>query len=240
MVTKQPIVPGLSAGAVKNIPEEWSALWFRRFITDYLQLADTRNATAGPGISISGNVQQPATISASTIVGAPTSVFGNPGSQPADNTDITATANGQVLQLSGGALTFQTLQFANGSGLTNTFVVTGVTPNSVLQASVDGDNAAFSQIEYPTAVAAGDILIGAATNQLGSLPIGTTGQVLTIAAGQPEWGSVSLPQQSAGWGTPTGNVVQNNFSGSGATLAQTSAAVAELIVNLINLGVLGT
>jgi hypothetical protein len=239
MVT-QKIIPGISAGSIKFIPEEWSAEWFRRFITQYLQNADTRNATAGPGISISGTIQQPATISASTIVGAPTSVFGNPGSTAADNTNISATANGQVLQLTGGALSFATLQFANSSGLTNTFAVSDVPPYSVLQASVDGDNAAFSTVAYPQAVAAGDILIGTVANVIGSLAIGTTGQVLTIAAGQPEWGSVSIPQQSTGWGTPTGNAVVSNFPGASATLLQTSTALAELIANLINAGALGT
>jgi hypothetical protein len=50
----------------------------------------------------------------------------------------------------------------------------------------------------------------------------------------------SPPAQSTGWGTATGGSVANNFSGSGATLAQTSAAVAELITLLKAFGLLGT
>jgi hypothetical protein len=43
---------------------------------------------------------------------------------------------------------------------------------------------------------------------------------------------------SFGWGTPTGNTVISNFSGSAATLPQCSAAIAQLIVLLKNTGIL--
>lgn len=49
------VKPGLSAPIVTSIPREWDAEWFRRFITNYLTNADIRNATAGPGIKITGN-----------------------------------------------------------------------------------------------------------------------------------------------------------------------------------------
>lgn len=45
---------------------------------------------------------------------------------------------------------------------------------------------------------------------------------------------------STGWGTPTGAAVQNDYSGSSATLAETSAALAELITALKALGILGS
>ncbi len=45
--------------------------------------------------------------------------------------------------------------------------------------------------------------------------------------------------QSTGWGTPTNAAAQNNFNGSSATLAQTSAAVAQLIATLKSFGILG-
>lgn len=41
---------------------------------------------------------------------------------------------------------------------------------------------------------------------------------------------------STGWGTPVNGAVQNNFDGSAATLAETRAAVAELIANFIAAG----
>ena len=43
---------------------------------------------------------------------------------------------------------------------------------------------------------------------------------------------VAPPAQSTGWGTPTSPAVQNNYSGSAATLPQTSAAVAQIITYL--------
>jgi hypothetical protein len=46
--------------------------------------------------------------------------------------------------------------------------------------------------------------------------------------------------QSAGWGTPTGAAVQSNYSGATATLAQTSAAVAEIIAALKLTGLFGS
>jgi hypothetical protein len=50
----------------------------------------------------------------------------------------------------------------------------------------------------------------------------------------------ATPQaQITGWGTPTNPAVQSNYSGSAATLAQTSAAVAEIIVALKQLGIFG-
>lgn len=54
---------GLNSTAVRSIPQGWDPQWFSRFITNYLQKADYRNATAGPGISITGTVQSGGTIS---------------------------------------------------------------------------------------------------------------------------------------------------------------------------------
>ncbi len=65
-----PVPAGISSNAVRNIPQEWSAQWFRRFITDHLKNADFRNAIQGSGITITGTEQQQGTISA-TGGGAP-------------------------------------------------------------------------------------------------------------------------------------------------------------------------
>lgn len=53
------------------------------------------------------------------------------------------------------------------------------------------------------------------------------------------FGATATYSQLTGWGTPTGAAVQNNYSGSAATLAQTSAAVAEIIITLKNAGLFG-
>lgn len=60
----QIVKPGLTAGTIKTIPKTWDDHWFRRFIANFASGADVRNAIAGPGISITGNITSPfATIS---------------------------------------------------------------------------------------------------------------------------------------------------------------------------------
>jgi hypothetical protein len=55
--------PGITNASLGNgIPEKWSKAWFQQIIKTALQLADVRNAIAGPGVSISGNVTSYATI----------------------------------------------------------------------------------------------------------------------------------------------------------------------------------
>jgi hypothetical protein len=52
----------------RSIPKEWDAAWFAKFIREVLAQADVRNALEGPGISISGQPGDVATISASADV----------------------------------------------------------------------------------------------------------------------------------------------------------------------------
>lgn len=54
---------GISSRSVIDVPAQWSADWFRGFIRTQLSQADIRNATAGAGISITGNPTTPATVS---------------------------------------------------------------------------------------------------------------------------------------------------------------------------------
>lgn len=76
---------GISAPYVRSIPESWSSEWFRRFITNFMEPADVRNAVAGTGINIkpviSGariKLQQRVQISVNTalISGNPTAKVG--------------------------------------------------------------------------------------------------------------------------------------------------------------------
>lgn len=52
-----------------RIPEQWSAVWFRDFITDVLARLDVRNAI-GSGVTISASGNSVATISAATEIAA--------------------------------------------------------------------------------------------------------------------------------------------------------------------------
>jgi hypothetical protein len=100
----------------------------------------------------------------------------------------------------------------------NAFYVGAVTPGSTLNVGFNGN--------LPAGANNYNILCtSAAQNQLGG-PLGVNGNV--------------APVQSTGWGTPTGGSVANNFPGATATLAQTSATVAQLISVLKSIGFLAT
>jgi hypothetical protein len=49
-------------------PQEWSASWYLKHIREVLALVDIRNAIEGPGITITGNSSEPATLSASSDI----------------------------------------------------------------------------------------------------------------------------------------------------------------------------
>lgn len=54
------------------------------------------------------------------------------------------------------------------------------------------------------------------------------------------YATVGFQSQASGFGTPTGNVVIANFPGASATLAQTSATVAEILTILKGMGIIST
>lgn len=66
MVTLLKVPRGISSTSVVDVPDEWSAEWFRKFIRTQLGSADIRNATAGLGIVITGTSTSPATVSVTT------------------------------------------------------------------------------------------------------------------------------------------------------------------------------
>jgi hypothetical protein len=59
VTTALPSKPGLDGSKVLSIPSTWSATWFRELINNILKGADVRNAIAGPGITVSGNISSP-------------------------------------------------------------------------------------------------------------------------------------------------------------------------------------
>lgn len=63
VLLSKPGLTSLSAGL--TIPATWDPVWFKNLINNVLKGADVRNAIAGPGITITGNLASPyATISA--------------------------------------------------------------------------------------------------------------------------------------------------------------------------------
>jgi hypothetical protein len=101
MATALPSPPGLYAGSVKDVPATWDPAWFRRFVSNFLQGGDARNALGVNGITISGNLTaKRATIgigaSAAITVGTITTTQG--GSSLQGTVTITApTSSGVAL-----------------------------------------------------------------------------------------------------------------------------------------------
>jgi hypothetical protein len=57
--------PGLQSVSALAIPKDWDQTWMKNFVSNVLKGGDVRNAIAGPGITITGNLASPyATISA--------------------------------------------------------------------------------------------------------------------------------------------------------------------------------
>lgn len=71
MATKTLTNPkGISSRSVINVPDQWSADWFRTFLKTQFSNADVRNATPGTGIAIDGTSVTTATISVDDSVGS--------------------------------------------------------------------------------------------------------------------------------------------------------------------------
>jgi hypothetical protein len=93
VLLSKPGLTSLSAGL--TIPATWDPVWFKNLINNVLKGADVRNAIAGPGITITGNLASPyATIS---IGGNPAVINGmvtiNGTTTPSGNTGV-LTVNG--------------------------------------------------------------------------------------------------------------------------------------------------
>lgn len=106
---------GISAPIVTSIPDKWSKEWFRTFISYFLTSVNTQTSvTSGPGIAVT-----PAPSGGQQIGLAPQpglSVLGVTGPVSNPPAAIIATADGQVLQRSGGAVVFA--PFSGGGGST--------------------------------------------------------------------------------------------------------------------------
>jgi hypothetical protein len=105
MATALKTKPGINGANVLSIPVNWDATWFRKFINNSLKGADVRNAIAGPGITITGNISSPyATISATGGAGGVSQIVAGAGVgvSPAGGTGVVTVSNTGVTQIVGG------------------------------------------------------------------------------------------------------------------------------------------
>jgi hypothetical protein len=97
MTNTLPSKPGIAGAKVLSIPEQWSASWFRWFISNLLKGADVRNAVGANGITVSGTIASPyATIGFNPTVTTTTApAAGGAGALPATPTGyVTVLVNG--------------------------------------------------------------------------------------------------------------------------------------------------
>jgi hypothetical protein len=148
--------------------------------------------------------------------------------------------------------------FAINGNANQSIAITALNPNTGTHAGATmavGDNTNFGFIELQgvnsIAEEAGGVA-GSAVNMGSStaipLQICTNDTVrATVDGTSGTWSfttsfginGATPPAQVTGWGTPTGNSVVNNFSGSAAPLTTCSAAIAELITILQAYGMIG-
>ena len=125
-------------------------------------------------------------------------------------------STGQVLSVSGGIPTWSTPS-ANVSSFQTS--LSGLTPSTAttgavtLAGTLGATSGGTSQSTYTT----GDILYASASNTLTKLPIGTSGQVLSVAGGVPSWAASTSSGVS---------FVVTNFT---ATAAQTTFTVTYVV-----------
>lgn len=126
-------------------------------------------------------------------------------------------------------------QFLSAGGWTNEFTASPVLANAIpLEVvTVGGSTVALLQLfsdhnVYLDNSDTGSLIFRTAGGAV-RMTIAPTGITMTGPLGV---NGNSPPAQSTGWGTPTGAAVENNFAGGTASLAITSAAVAQIIAYL--------
>jgi hypothetical protein len=246
MALTQPIKQGLDSTTLRNVPKEWDAEWFRRFMVIQLKAADARNTIAGVGISITGSFDRPGVISCTGPGGggpiAPFTILGNDAASPGpaiplSEAQVTAMLDvfssglqGLVPPSGGGTVNYLradgsfamppgfggTVTSVSGTALQidvvngTTTPVISIDPGYVGQTSIttlgtvttgtwSGTRisiarggtgqataaAAYSALSPMTTT--GDIEYEASTATAARLPIGATGNVLTVVGGIPAW-----------------------------------------------------
>jgi hypothetical protein len=136
----------------------------------------------------------------------------------------TATGSIPLTQLDANFLTLQNGINGMLDGSTQTFTNI-VTSGGTIGGTTVWSAATIAATRGGTGVATyttGDILYASAANTLSKLPVGSTGQVLTVAGGIPSWGSPAS-------GTITNNTTPISGGTAGAVLANSANTVGQIL-----------
>lgn len=205
MAANLPVLNGITAPKVTHIPEDWDREWFRSFIKNYLQPADTRNATAGVGVTITGNITQPATIALNDTI---LNLQHEPYLLAAAPTDSTLTAWRQLVGQTG-------VISVTDNGATHPFTV-GVTANGI-GAPQFRQSVGLSVVGNP---------LGGPSN-VTDIVAGSDSTVLQRSGGSLNFGAVPL----AAIAPQANNTVLGNVSGGVATPTALSATQLTTLIN---------
>jgi hypothetical protein len=231
--------PGINGANTLSIPKDWDSTWFRKFIANSLKGADVRNAVGSGGIVVSGNIASPyATIG-----------FGAPVTLPGPvtiNAPISGTSPALTVHGTAGGFAIVANDRSTTDDMAGHFDI----------ASSNGDYPRVGyNLQSTTSVGVYDYIVSDFSSAIAfvsgglqflTAPSGTAGNPITYStvfqltqAGAVGFHGASPVGQTTGFGTPTGNVVIANFPGATATLVQTSETVAEILVILKGLGLIG-
>lgn len=169
-----------------RVPEQWNKQWFETFVRDVLSKMDARNIVEGGGVVVSGNTDEPATLTASVDVAALTALpyvlTSLSGSVPNERK---LTTSSSIAVNDGGA----------GGDVTLSPVAGGISSSS-LEAfpawSVLGRTAASTGYSYPVSAT-------------------LDGQVLRVGSSLLEFGALNLASANAITGDlPLANLAQGS------------------------------
>jgi hypothetical protein len=223
--------PGLQSVSALAIPTTWDQTWFKNFVSNVLKGGDVRNAIAGPGITITGNLASPyATIS---LGGA------GPVTLPGTVTITTPAASGSTLIVQPANGTTNPSQLVEGtSAQSDGYLGFKNTTTGIYIGGIGGGGtlagAGVNDLQFWADNAALDFGTGNGTNILFKLLNAQSGQIIAVnntggsGGAFLSWLSGGTEVGFIGNGTSVGGVTANDFAigcDSGTTILHNAPVV---------------
>lgn len=221
------VKPGLSANSIRSIPDAWNKEWFRRFITDYIQPADVRNAVFTGGVTVTpspGGPSQPPTVGFTPPPIANNTVLGNVSGGPAVAVGLTqvqltalvnqftATLAGVVPPSGGGSVN---ILYANGTW--GPPAALAPIPNNTVLGNISGSSASPSALTRAQLTA----LVNLATVALSGTVPALSGSATQFFNGV---GAFSTPASSISSANPSATIGLAVVNGTATTFMTSDSA----------------